>query len=723
MAAKSRITRRSFLRFSSLSIAGIAGTSLLAACGQAATPAPAKPTAAAGTATSAPAPAAATTAPAAAAKPTGAAGKTEEQKIGRNLIGKLEGPEVITDTSKYPKQFKEAPALAELVKAGKLPPIEQRLPTEPLVIKPVHGIGKYGGMWRRGFTGPADKWNGYRAAGSDGLLFWDYTGQKVVPNIARDWKVSDDGKTTTIFLRKGMKWSDGSPFTADDFLFWYEDIYLNKDLTPSPFPHFAINFKQGKVEKVDDLTVKYVFPDPYPMFPDVLAGSRQLGGPTLTGMEGTGGYFPKKYLKDFHPKYVPQAELDQKVKDGKMDNWVRLFKFKSDWALNPECPALTAWRTVTPANTPNWTMERNPYSIWVDTEGNQLPYIDKIVFTLAENLEVLNLRAVAGELDCQERHIDMQKIPVFLENQQKGAYKLYLDPSESGTDAGLQFNQNFNADPEIAKWYRNRDFRRALSLGVNREQLNETFWLGTGTPSSVAPDDTNVFSPGPEYRTKWSTYDPKQANEMLDKLGLTKKDSEGFRQRLDGKGRLRLELMTYGGQFLQNTQIGEMIKEQWKAIGIHLEVGEVERSLGMKRTSANDVQMFMWSNDGTEDMFTTKAPIPDGLTSAMGPLWGDWFATGGQKGVKPDDPEMLRAMDLFMKAYGMNAEDRVKAGKEIWRICCEEVWFLGTVGLSGASVGTRIAKTALGNIPARQANKLSGRTPALSRPMTFYWKT
>jgi peptide/nickel transport system substrate-binding protein len=206
-------------------------------------------------------------------------------------------------------------------------------------------------------------------------------------------------------------------------------------------------------------------------------------------------------------------------------------------------------------------------------------------------------------------------------------------------------------------------------------------------------------------------------------LGLTKKDSEGFRLRLDGKGRLRLELVTYGGQFLQNTQIGEMIKEQWKVIGVHLDVNEVERSLGMKRTAANEIQMFMWSNDGTEDMFTTKAPIPDDITSAMGPLWGDWFASGGQRGTKPDDPQMLRVMELLTSARGMSAADRINAGKEIWRICCDEMWFLGTVGLSGASVGTRIAKTALGNIPSRQANKLSGRTPALSRPMTFYWKS
>jgi peptide/nickel transport system substrate-binding protein len=145
------------------------------------------------------------------------------------LIGKLEGPEVMTDPAKFPQQFTEAPPLAELVKAGKLPPVAERIGQDPLVIKPVHEIGKYGGIWRRGFTGPADFANGYRCcSGTDHMLFWDYTGDIVVPNIAKGWEMSPDGRMLTLHLRRGMKWSDGYPFTADDFMFWYEDMYHNK---------------------------------------------------------------------------------------------------------------------------------------------------------------------------------------------------------------------------------------------------------------------------------------------------------------------------------------------------------------------------------------------------------------------------------------------------------------------------------------------------------------
>ncbi len=155
-------------------------------------------------------------------------------KLGAQLIGKLEGPELVLDPAKWPKKFSEAPMLAELVKAGKLPPVEKRLPEEPMVVKPVHSIGRYGGTWRRGFTGPGDVENGNRIVSTDKILFWDHTGTKIMPCVAKDWLLSDDGKSVTIYLRKGMKWSDGHPFTTNDFLFWYEDVYLNKDIQADP---------------------------------------------------------------------------------------------------------------------------------------------------------------------------------------------------------------------------------------------------------------------------------------------------------------------------------------------------------------------------------------------------------------------------------------------------------------------------------------------------------
>jgi peptide/nickel transport system substrate-binding protein len=434
------------------------------------------------------------------------------------MIGTLEGPRIITNPAQFPAAFQEAPQLAELVKAGKLPPVAARLGQDPLVIQPVHTIGKYGGTWRRGFIGPADVFNGFRAGMNDKILYFDYTGTEVVPNLAKSWELSADGRITTIFLRRGMKWSNGHPFTADDFLFWYEDMYQNKDLVPTQSPVMTINFKPVVLEKVDPHTVRFVSPDPYYLLPEILAAVLDIGGHARWGRLAMGGFAPAHYLRQFHPKYVTPEALEQKVKEARFDNWVALFKFKNDSTLNPELPVVTPWKTTTPINTPTWTLERNPYYYGVDTAGNQLPYIDKIVMSLAENLEVLNLRAIAGEYDKQARHIDMQKLPVLIENQQKGGYKVFLDPSDQGTDVALWFNMSYEADPEIARWLTNRDFRRALSLGINRDQLNETFWLGLGVPGAALPGEATLYSPGPEYRTRWATYEPQQANAMLSEL-------------------------------------------------------------------------------------------------------------------------------------------------------------------------------------------------------------
>jgi peptide/nickel transport system substrate-binding protein len=740
------MSRRAFLT----GTVGVVGVSLLAACAPSApapapTAAPAKPAEAAKpaapAATTAPAAAAkpaeaakpaapaATTAPAAAAKPAeaakpSAAAAKPEEKIGRNLIGKIEGPTVITDPAQFPKSFKESPQLADLVKAGKLPPVEQRVPQDPLVLKPTHEIGKYGGMWRRGFTGPGDSLNGIRAAsGPDFLLYVDPTGNTIVPNIAKGYEVTDGGKVTKLSLRRGMKWSDGQPFTADDFLFWYEDIYLNKEINPNGLSTMAVKGKQGVIEKVDEYTVQFKFQDPYYLLPELLSVSTSVSGQATQGLNGWGGYSPKHYLKDFLPKYVDKAALDKKVADAGVDNWVSLFKLRADWSKNPDLPVVSPWRLVQPVTTPVQTFERNPYSIWVDTEGNQLPYIDKIQLSLAENLEVVNLRAIAGEYDYQARHIDIGKLPVFIENQQKGNYKVSINPMLTGSDYGIFINMHYDADPEIAKWLGNIDFRHALSLAMDREQINETFFLGVGTPGSGAPAESNKYSPGPEWRQKWSVLDLKQANELLDKVGLTQKDSEGYRQRTDGKGKLSLDLTTLGGQFVQYTRISEMVREHWKKIGIDLLINERERTLAIRRGNGNETQMIAWSNDGTDTLYANSGwIIPVDGNSWWSPEYGKWFQSDGAAGREPP-PAMKKCMELTKAAYGQDEKERIETGKEIWRTHLEDGWYIGGVGQAGAVMGIMIAKNNLGNTPSAYANINLTWPPNIGRPVQFYFKS
>jgi len=645
-------------------------------------------------------------------------------KLGQALIGKLEGPEIIRDPAKFPKTFQEAPALAEMVKAGKLPPVKERIGEGPLVVKPLHEIGKYGGTIRRGFTGPGDQWNGARIAGHDNVLMLEYSASQIRPNLVKDWKLAPDGRSLTLYLRRGMKWSDGAPFTADDFLFWFEDIVTNKELKPVPPSDLTYEGKLVSMEKVDTYTVRYTFPGPHYFFPYLLTAASAPGsGQAQYGRTFEGGYAPKHYLKQFHPKYVPREELETKIREAKFDNWVKHFAFKSDWALNVDLPVVSAWKTVIPAHRTTWVLERNPYSIWVDTEGNQLPYIDKIVLTMAQNLEVLNLRVIAGECDYQDRHVDLGKLPVLLENQAKGDYTVRLDPGDFGGDMYLKVNLSYDKDPEIAKWLGNADFRRALSLGIDRDQLNEGFWLGLGTPGSPIPSPANPYFPGEEYRKLWHTHDPGKANEMLDRIGLAKKDAEGYRLRADGQGRLRVELMTMSGVFMPMTQVGEMIRQQLKTIGVELVVKEVERSLANTRVLANESQLFAFSNDTSESLFTTQhqvLPVVLGGFSAN-TLHALWYSTNGARGKEP--PERLReALAMWRKAFGVPEAERVELGKKIWAMSVEEVWHIGLVGLSPANSGVRVVKNNLGNTPERQYNSNIVRAPGGSIPEQFYWR-
>ena len=640
------------------------------------------------------------------------------------LVGKLEGP---SQSTTIPTSFKEAPQLAELVKAGKLPPVAQRLPAEPLVLKPLEATGKYGGTWRRAFIGPSDGENGNRIMASDKLLFWDPTGSKIVPSVAKAYELSADGKTTTLHLRRGMKWSDGAPFTADDFVFWYQDMYLNKDIVPNPIADMAAGGKQGKLVKIDEVTIQFQFENPYFLFPSMIAGDTLIGGGQAVRQSSGnsfGAYAPAHYLKQFMPKYSSEAEVNARARAAGYDNWVRMLHVRKDWQLNPELPTLGPWKTTRPINTPTWAMERNPFYYVVDTDGNQLPYIDGVVMTLAENIEVANLRAMAGEYDLQERHMDLAKLPVILENRDRGKYDVHLDLAYNGADTTLHVNMNHTADAEIGKWLGNADFRRALSLGIDREQLNETFWLGLATPGSTAPAEVMPESPGPEWRKKWSVLDVAQSNAMLDKLGLTKKDREGYRLRSDNGQRLIIQL-TAVKAFMDWPAHAQMIAQQWRKIGIYADVKEQERGLAFQRVLSGDHHIFVWTNGGTELLYLYPAwalPV-DVANGAYGIEHSRWYASNGASGTKPSDPHMIRALELFRSAAGMQEPERNTNAQEIWKIMVDQQFHIGVCGQSPALMGVRLASRRLGNIPGRVCIAQHCRTPGSSHPAMWFYKT
>lgn len=663
---------------------------------------------------------------------TGLASAALAQSAGQvresGLVGELEAPALIDDPARRPRSFKEAPMLAEQVRAGRLPPVEQRLPQDLMVIRPLRSIGRYGGTWRRGFIGPSDSENGNRIMSADKPFFWDKTGTQIAPCLCKGYEISPDGKRTTVFLRKGMRWSDGTPFTADDWVFWFEDMYNNRDLVAAPAAEMSVNGKPGRVEKVDEHTVAFVFEAPNYLFPSLLAGDTLVGG-GQTRQQSDGRaysvYAPKHYLSRFLPKYTPLERLNEQAREAGFSTWVQLFRARSDWRLNKDLPTLCAWRMVQPITGQQWILERNPYFYAVDTDGNQLPYIDRVQLTLAENPEVVNLRAIAGDYDYQERFIDLGKLPILLENRQRSRYKVHLDPGFNGADSALFPTLTYTEDREIGALLADARFRRALSLGIDREQLNEAFWLGLGTPGSVVPDPIIPESPGEEWREKWSTHDPDAANELLDAVGLSRKDGEGYRLRRDNGQRLRIEIAVAQTLFATWPQQAEMIVQHWREIGISGDVKVMERSLAITRALNDQNQILMWTNNGTESLYLyPRYALPvDPTAGVMGNAHALWYASNGQRGVAPTEPEMRRAFELMRAASGQKTDERTRTAQEIWKLAVEQQWAIGLVGLSPAFMGVRVVNEKLENVPARTGVSQHIRTPWGAHPEQWYFKS
>jgi peptide/nickel transport system substrate-binding protein len=285
------------------------------------------------------------------------------------------------------------------------------------------------------------------------------------------------------------------------------------------------------------------------------------------------------------------------------------------------------------------------------------------------------------------------------------------------------FKQTFDGFPVVAMWLHNTDFRRAVSVALDGDLLTERFWLGVAPPGSPAPGESLAYVPGEGWREKWSTYDPEQANALLDQIGLDKKDSEGYRARTDNGERLRLEVQAVQA-FLPWPKISEMVADQWRAVGIQADVKDTERSLAMTRTQANEHQIMVWNNGGTELLYLfPRHAIPVDPTQAfMGPGYAKWYASNGEQGQEPDDPAMLEILELYRGAAGQKSEQRIETAKKIWEILIEQQYGIGTVGQSPALMGVRLVSNKLGNIPSRNCIAQHCRTPGGAHPETWFYK-
>jgi peptide/nickel transport system substrate-binding protein len=629
----------------------------------------------------------------------------------------IEGPEVVLDPAAFPKTFHESPDFAAQVKAGKLDPVAQRVGQDPLVIKPVHGVGKYGGELRMGCIGD-DNLMGGILAGPDSLVYWDYKYTKLVPNIARDFEFSSDNRDLTIHLRRGMRWSDGEPFTADDIMFWYQDISLNPDIdTPSTTLQVGSQFVT--IEKVDDVTVVFHSPVPYAAVAEQLAGASDLAGTAYNGEYAGGAFAPMHYLKQFHPKYTSESAANKLAKAAGFPDWTGYILDRNTYYRNADLPTVMPWITTRSFNNPPWELAANPYSIWVDTAGNQLPYIPKASLSVTDDGQVLALNEMAGDYDYQDRGLQTQSLPVLFKNADRAHYTVHKAPDQI-MDCAIILDLAWPG--EMGDLLRTADFRRALSLGIDRHAVNETYFLGTGTPSATMCADDNPYFPGPGWRTKWATHDPDQANALLDKLGL-KRGSDGFRTTKSGK-RISIDMQSTNSK-ADFPVMGEMIRRQWKKIGIDSTSNLVDGDLASELVQANKIMATVNNVYGIEEvMLYPQAVLPVynfGIGQTQGYPYIEWFLSNGKRGTEPTGSmSMLKdALELWRRTNRLPREQRINAGKQILQMHADQVWTIGVVGGGLLSYGIYCADNGLRNVAKNIINTGQMSNTAIMLPQTF----
>ncbi len=605
-------------------------------------------------------------------------------------------------TGKKITKFAESPQLAELVRQGKLPPLEQRIPKNSLVVTPYEEIGQYGGTWRRTWSGLSDSAGPYKLC-SEHLVMFNKNGTKILPNVAESWKVSRDAKTYTFKLREGIRWSDGTPLTTEDVVFWYEDIILNKDLTPTIPNWLTSGGKPLKLEKIDTYTFKVEFEEPNALF--LISIGKMGGGHTF--------FAPKHYLKQFHPKYTPKEKLDELVKKAGLQNWYQLFGNMNDFLQNPDLPVIYPWKATNLPTATLQIMERNPYYWKIDPEGNQLPYIDRITHTLLGSAgETAVLKAISGEVDMQERGLVIDNYTLLMENRTKGNYRVLRWPQGTGASPAILLNQNVK-DPVLRKIFEDRRFRIALSLAINREEINQLFYLGLGEPRQAS-----IISGAPFYDPEWekayAEYDPKKANEYLDKMGLTKRDKDGFRLRADGK--TLILTIEYSG----DRPYMEVIKKYWEAIGVKVFLKPLERSLYVTRAQAGEIEVGVWGFDRNVAILSDPGHLLGTVVEApWAPLYATWYNTGGRGGEEPKG-DIKRIYELWDKVKStIDEKQRDRYFKEIINLHKKNIWMIGIVGEVPQLI---VAKNNFRNIPDGLLWDDNIRSPKNARPEQFFFK-
>jgi peptide/nickel transport system substrate-binding protein len=620
-----------------------------------------------------------------------------------------------TDILQLTKHLSEAPILAQEVLAGTLPKVQDRMPQNPELVVPDERIGVYGGIWHLGAKAKSDQAIFERYIAYENLVRWNTNWTALVPNVAQSYEESKDATTYTFHLRAGMRWSDGQPFTADDILFWYNDIFLDKNLDPNP-PVWLLSVDQKPVvvTKLDTNTVRFTFNKPNGQ---LLQSFAQVQGGEVTS-------YPMHYLKQFLPKYNP--DIEKLVQATGVKDYVALFFSKSGkvgtpddpsrWQ-HPEVPTLNAWMltnsydgVVNPV-----VASRNPYYWKIDTAGHQLPYIDTVQVTLADSPTITKM-ALAGKLDMQDRNVGNSTLAIaqsrqqLIDGQQAGRYHLFKTVFSTMNTIMVAFNMT-DKNPILRSTFQNKNFRIGMSYAINRQKIINEVYGGHGEPWQGAPRPESPFY-DPVLAKQYTEYDVAKANQYLDLAGL-KKDAQGRRMQSDGTP--LAFTMEWG-------DIGTLqhIQADWAAVGVTMSIGNTtDRTAFVARKTTNQSDVMTWSGEGGLDVIQDpRWYFPFNNESEYAEAWAATYATPNASFAETPPPIVQKQQDLYRQL--IETPDLAKQNtlmKQILAIAKDQFYVLG---IALPTDGFGIVNNNFHNVPPSMPSGWTYPTPAPTNTSQYF---
>jgi peptide/nickel transport system substrate-binding protein len=604
-------------------------------------------------------------------------------------------------------ESKEAPKLATLVGESKLPPLAERLPAaSDIMVEPVvDEIGQYGGDWTQSWSGPGDKWL-VGSESEESLFRFNKEGSAVEPNVAKSYEVNADSTVFTIHLREGMKWSDGVPFTADDVLFYWEHMLTKETFGKKIYDaYYSVDPVTGdkalaEVKKVDDYTFTVTHKYPNVNFLERVA------------IDNKWFFAPAHFQKTILPEFVGEAKTLEIAKQWGFED-VKSFLVDTGYYswLHPEIPSLRPWVAKNDPNSDQFIMERNPYYWKTDSEGHQLPYLDRIVTTKIQDPSQGLLGTLAG--DYNMKSFDAKDFTVLKENEAKGNYRVLLWPTPSWTSAGVQLNQTTD-NPKLRKLFQDIRFREALSIGVDRNEVAQIVTNGLAEPIQASVPE-GVFGYQEGWAQKWAEYDPARANKLLDEIGLTKRDKNNFRTFPDGSDLTLtdIESSTNADTFL------ELLKKYYEALGLKFNTKVVEAGAFNDMKYANQVPMNTEGISVTNVAFRPDTLVPLRVITPWFGQYGLYSETGGKEGVKPEG-DVAKILDIWNQIKASTSKDEInQLANEIYKIHMNNQWVIGYAGSTPVPI---VVSNNLRNVPEKAIMSDETRSLGHGHPAQFYLK-